>query len=173
MENYDESIIPSHDPRLSFMRQVYLHAADSKDPNTKIGAVLTADDRAIATGFNGFARKVKDYRHRYADRATKHKFVCHAEANAVATAARLGRATLGSTLYTQGIPCHECCKMLIQAGVKKIVIHGRWPNLFHDEKWRESVELSKTMMGEANIELEELADELGVAGTLNGQTIHV
>lgn len=169
----DDPVIPSKNPRETFMREVYLHASDSKDPRTKIGAVLTIDDRLISTGFNGFPRKVKDYRKRYDDRETKYKFICHAEANSVSTAARLGRATLGTTLYTQGIPCQECCKALIQAGVKRFIVHKQWPNLTYSEKWNEAVAISTIMMEEAGIELEIYDKILGVKGFLDGKEIEV
>ncbi len=169
----EEGEIPSKDPRESFMRQVYLHANDSKDPRTKIGAVLTLQDRVISTGFNGFPRKVKDLLSRYENRETKYKFICHAEANSVSTAARLGRATLDSVLYTQGIPCQECCKTLIQAGVKKFVVHKQWPNLTYSEKWNDAIAISTIMMEEAGIELEIFDKELGLLGFLDGKTINV
>lgn len=155
------------------MKQVYLHASDSKDPKTNIGAVLAIDDRVISTGFNGFPRKVIDYVDRYEDRNTKYRYVCHAEANAIFTAARLGRSTLGATLYTQGVPCCECSKAIIQSGVKKIVIHKQWPNLVHSESWIESIIVSRIMLGEAGVEVEEFDKTLGVEGFLDGKKISV
>ncbi len=155
------------------MREVYLQASFSKDPKTRIGAVLTLEDNFISAGFNGFPRKVKDYVSRYEDRELKHIFVCHAESNSVLTAARFGRATRGCTLYTQGIPCAECCKTLIQAGVEKFVIHKQWPNLLHSEKWVKSVKISCIMMKEAKIELVVFDKTLGVEGLLDGKEIRV
>jgi dCMP deaminase len=155
------------------MRQVYLNAEYSKDPRTKIGAVLTLDDKIISTGFNGFPRKVKDLKSRYETRETKYKFICHAEANSVFCAARLGRATYGTHLYTQGIPCQECCKALIQAGVSKFIVHKQWPNLTYSEKWNDAVAISETMMFEAGIELEIFDKVLGIKGYLDGKEIDV
>lgn len=165
--------IPSKDKRELFMRAVYENASFSKDPRTKIGAVLTLDDCFISSGFNGFPRKVRDFKSRYEHRETKYKFICHAEANAVFTAARLGRATLNTTLYTQGVPCQECCKALIQAGISKIIVHEQWPNLTYSEKWVEAVKISLQMMEEADIELEFFNKELGLQGFLDGKFINV
>lgn len=166
-------IIPSKDKRELFMRMVYENANYSKDPKTRIGAVLTVDDSFVSSGFNGFARKVVDYEERWNKRELKHIFVCHAEHNAVLTAARLGRATLGTTLYTQGVPCASCCNACIQAGVKKFVVHMQWPNLTHSEKWVESVNISRIMMAEADIKLEWFDKTLGMKGLLDGNIIDV
>jgi dCMP deaminase len=56
----------------------------SKDPSTKVGAVLVRPDRTIAgLGFNGFPRGVLDHPERYDDRPTKYEMVVHAEMNAL------------------------------------------------------------------------------------------
>ena len=155
------------------MREAYLHASLSKDPRTKIGAVLIQEDSIISTGFNGFPRKVFDYEDRYLDKEIKYQFICHAEANAVTAAARLGNRTNRATLVTQGIPCAECCKTLIQAGIKAFVTHKQWPNLTHSPKWVESIEITKQMMAEAEIRHYVVDKVLGCAGFLDGKEIQV
>ena len=166
-------IIPSKSKDELFMRQVYLNADFSKDPRTKIGAVLTLEDKIVSTGFNGFPRKVVDYKFRYENRETKYNFICHAESNSVTTAARFGRATLGTTFYTQGIPCQDCCKTVIQAGIARIIVHKQWPDLIYSEKWVKGIEISKIMMDEAGVGLSYLDCVLGVQGTLDGKIINV
>lgn len=156
-----------------FLRHVYLAATKSKDKRTKIGAVLVRDKNIIATGYNGFARGVLDSDERYDNRELKHDFICHAEFNSIVTAARLGVCTDKSTLYSQGIPCAACAKAIIQGGVTKIVIHKQWPNLIHDKKWIDSIELSNTMFEEANIIIENFDKVLGVVGFLDGKEINV
>jgi len=76
-----------------FMRMVYLTATKSKDPSSKIGAVIVKDDRVISTGYNGFPIGVSDSQERYLNRETKYKFVVHAEHNSILTAARFGIST--------------------------------------------------------------------------------
>ena len=166
-------IIPTVDKNEVFMRAVYLHSSASKDPRSHIGAVLVKNDNIISTGYNGFPRGVYDFTERYSDRDAKHKFVTHAEDNAILTAARLGISTLQTDLFTQGIPCAECMKSVIQAGIKKIIIHKQWPNLTHSEKWIESIEIATIMMNEAGIELECFDKFLGITGFLDGETIWV
>lgn len=156
-----------------FMEHVYLAAKKSRDPKTKIGAVLVKDNKIISTGFNGFCIGVRDLSERYNCRETKHSFVAHAESNSILSAARFGISTLGSILYSQGVVCHECCKSIIQGGVKELVVHKQWPNLVHNENWVKSIEISKIMLEEAGVKIRWLDKVLGVKGYLDGKIINV
>ena len=91
----------------------------SKDPSTKVGAVITRPDRTIASvGYNGFPRGVDDAPEIYEDRPTKYMRVVHAEANAILSA----REPLhGYTLYVYPLhPCSNCSGLIIQAGIKRV-----------------------------------------------------
>ena len=156
-----------------FMRKVYEIASKSKDPRTKMGAVLVQDNHAILEGYNGFAKGVTDSEDRYNDKEIKYKFVVHAEANSVLIAARFGISTLGCTLYTQGIPCNECTKSVIQAGVSEIVVHKQWPNLVTSPKWVESIKISNIMLEEADVKVRVLNKKLNVKGYLDGKVLKV
>jgi dCMP deaminase len=156
-----------------FLRHVYLAASKSKDPKTKIGAVLVRGHNIISTGYNGFPIGVSDLPERYNERETKYKFVCHAEANSVLSSARFGILTKDSALYSQGVPCHECAKTLIQAGISNIFVHRQWPNLIHVDSWVKSIEISRVMFQEANIPVMSIDRELGITGFLDGKTINV
>ena len=156
-----------------FMRKVYEIASKSKDPRTKIGAVLVRDNHAFLEGYNGFAKGVKDLSERYQDKETKYKYVVHAEHNAILIAARFGISTMNSTLYTQGIPCNECTKAVIQAGIKEIVVHAQWPNLFTSPKWTDSIGISNIMLEESGITVRWLDSVLGVNGYLDGKIMKV
>ncbi len=79
----------------------------SKDPSTKVGAVIVRPDRTVASvGYNGFPRGVLDHVDRYSDRDTKYAMVVHAENNALINA----RQSLeGCTLYVTPLPpCTQC-----------------------------------------------------------------
>ena len=154
-----------------FMKQVYLSAEKSKDPSTKIGAVLVKDRRIISSGYNGFPIGVKDKKKRYDDRVTKYNFVVHAEDNSVLSAARFGISTIGTTLYTQGIPCCECAKSVIQGGVKEIVVHKQW-SMGHS-RWKESCKISSVMFKEAGIPIIYLDAILNMDGYRNGKKFRV
>jgi len=155
------------------MRDVYLRASKSKDPSTKIGAVLVKDGHDILKGYNGFPKGVKDLPERYADRAVKYGMVAHAEANAVFMGARFGISTLGTTLYTQSPPCHNCAIAVIQGGIKDIVVHAQWPEMNHVEEWVKSIALAKVMLGEAGISIRVFDKVLGLQGLIGGKIVDV
>lgn len=133
---------------LSLAREI---AAWSKDPSTKIGAVIVGQKKEVlAQGFNGFPRGIDDSEVRYNNRETKYKFVVHAEMNAIYNATYSGTSLDGSTLYVYGLPvCSECAKGVIQVGIKRVVVlKSRDVG-----NWNESIILSKEMFKEAGIEI--------------------
>lgn len=158
-----------------FFRHVYLASQKSKDNRTKIGAVLVRNDsRAIISeGFNGICRGVNDYDPNRLEKPTKYFFFEHAERNSVYNCARHGISTLNSICYTQGVPCADCTRGLIQAGISKIIIHKQWPNLIHSPQWVESIGFSREMLKEAGIEIEIYDKVLGLKGFLDGKEIDV
>lgn len=91
-----------------------------------VGAVLTLDDRIIATGYNGSASGVQ---HCDADMPSVHcemidghcKTAIHAEENAILQCALLGRSCKGATLYVTHSPCKYCAYRIIQAGIARVV----------------------------------------------------
>lgn len=125
-------------------------ATASKDPSTRVGAVLVnADRRIIGTGYNGFPAGVADTADRLNDRPTKYAMTIHAEVNAVLNAVA---PTAGATCYVTHPPCANCTGVLIQAGVNRIVT--RAPDAGLAERFRESFALAHTMRREASIEYE-------------------
>lgn len=129
----------------------------SKDPSSKIGAVLVIDHAVISTGFNGFPIGVDETDPTRWERPIKYQYVCHAERNAIALAARHGTATEGATLYMVGMgpptyPCTECAKMLIQSGIVRIVARGFKPL---PESWTADLEFARLLLLEAGIEFVE------------------
>jgi dCMP deaminase len=91
----------------------------SKDPRTKVGAVIVDEKkRVVSVGYNGFPRGVSDTDERYQVRRTKHLFVAHAERNALDNAPLM---VDGCTLYVPLLPCNECAKSIIQKGITRVV----------------------------------------------------
>lgn len=137
-----------------------LKASWSKDPRTKVGCVIVSPENIeLSSGYNGFARGVKDSSERLTDRPTKLMLTVHAEANAVGAAARIGHSLLGSTAYVTLPVCSQCAALLIQTGVSKIL------NLEEDgvtaalstSDWRASVRIAREMMEEAGVKWIEFA----------------
>ena len=94
----------------------------SKDKNTQIGAVIVGIDKEIvSTGYNSFPRGIDDERADRQEKPEKYFWFEHAERNANYNAARIGVSTKGCTMYlTCGIPCADCARGIINAGIRKI-----------------------------------------------------
>lgn len=118
----------------------------SKDPSTKVGAVLVDDARrVIGLGYNGFPRGISDHPDRYAKRELKYEMIVHAEANAILNAIK---STHGATLYCNFFPCPRCAALLIQAGIRRIISRKH----ASDDRWKESHEISRRMFQETGIQ---------------------
>ncbi len=136
-----------------FLELAKLVSTWSKDPSTKVGAVLVLDRKVVGTGYNGFPRDVEDTEARLQKRELKYQMVVHAEVNAIIEA---GRKAKGSTLYVYPsfmLPpvCSDCAGVAIQAGVAGIV--GYEPDLNDPrvQRWVDSIAVSETMWSEAGL----------------------
>jgi len=116
----------------------------SKDPSTKIGAVVVNDDRRIlSTGYNGFPKGIDDNDERLNNREVKYELVVHAEMNAIYNATKNGVSLNGGTLYCWGLPvCSKCSLGVISVGIKRVVMlkNNEYPKLWVDE-WAKSAKL--------------------------------
>jgi dCMP deaminase len=84
----------------------------------KVGCVITRDHRIISTGYNGSLLYKKCLE---CDISKKCKDAVHAEANAIAFAAKEGIRLNGATLYCTHAPCYECAKLIHQVGIKDVI----------------------------------------------------
>lgn len=118
----------------------------SKDPSTKVGAVITRGNKIVSVGYNGFAHGVEDTDARLNEREVKYKLVVHAEPNAIITAKQ---DLTGCTMYVWPLmPCHACASLIAQAGITKVVtVYDPNP------RWADSFELSRMIFREAGVEL--------------------
>lgn len=122
----------------------------SKDPSTKVGAVIVDQQRRIvSTGYNGFPRGVLDTQKRLKNRKQKYGCTIHAEMNAILFAQR---NLTGCTIYTTPFqPCSNCAAAIIQVGIVRVVTFPTSEELA--ERWKDSIELAKQMLGEAGVQL--------------------
>ena len=122
----------------------------SKDPNTKVGAILLKPDLSavVSTGINGFPRKLHDTDPARWERPTKYKYVTHAEVNAVANAARTGVSTDGCVAIVTLFPCKECAKILVQSGISHI--YTEKPD-FENQQWGQEFLISKEILDEVGV----------------------
>lgn len=86
-----------------------------------VGAVIALDGRILSTGYNGAPSGVQHCVH-VANDVTGCEIAVHAEANAIAFAAKHGTALAGATLYTTLSPCLKCAQLVINAGIVRVVI---------------------------------------------------
>jgi dCMP deaminase len=134
-----------------YMEMAEQIASWSKDPNTKVGAVVVGTKgQILAQGYNGFPRKIKDTPSRLNNRDEKLKYVVHAEMNAIFNASLNGVCLDGATIFIHGLPiCHECAKGIIQVGIKKAVIQKQFPGM--KDVWKQSCSLGVNILQEAGI----------------------
>lgn len=123
------------------------HATPSKDPSTKVGAIIIdARRRPVSSGYNGFACGIEDTDERLNNRDLKYKLVIHGEENAMHFAER---DLSGCTLYTWPfMPCASCASHIIQRGIVRVVA----PNN-DNPRWVESFKLTREVFAEAGVEL--------------------
>ena len=112
------------DEKQRLLDQRYLKMADIWSQNSyckrrQVGALIVKDKMIISDGYNGtpagFENICEDN-----DNKTK-PYVLHAEANAITKVAKSGNSSDGATLYVTSSPCLECSKLIIQAGIKRVV----------------------------------------------------
>lgn len=102
-----------------YMRMAFIWAENSYCKRRQVGALLVKDKMIISDGFNGtpagFENICED------DNNVTKPYVLHAEANAITKVARSNNSSEGATLYVTSSPCIECAKLIIQAGIKRVV----------------------------------------------------
>ena len=102
-----------------YLRMSRIWAENSYCQRRKVGALVVKDKMIISDGYNGtpsgFENVCEDE-----NNVTK-PYVLHAEANAITKLARSSNNSDGSTLYVTASPCIECAKLIIQAGIKRVV----------------------------------------------------
>ncbi len=135
-----------------FMQIVEVVKTRSTCLRRQVGAVIVKDNRIITTGYNGAPSHLKHCtelggceRQKMGIPSGERHELCralHAEQNAIIQAAKLGNTTEGATIYVNVQPCVICAKMIINAGIVRVVYKGDYPD-----------EMAKSMLEEAKIVL--------------------
>lgn len=134
-----------------FMQFVYLAASKSKDHSTHVGAVIVGPDREIrSTGYNSFVRGINDDLSGRQDRPEKYFWFEHAERNAIYNTARMGLSIKDCVMYTNGVPCMDCARGIVQSGIKEVVVDEEWEDN-KVEPWAEHVRRSLQLFEEAGV----------------------
>lgn len=137
-----------------FMEVAELVSTWSKDPSTKVGAIVVGPDREIrSTGYNGLVRGVDDDKPERLERPTKYDFFEHAERNAVYNACLIGASLKGCVIYVTSMPCPDCARAIIQSGIKMVVTYKpEFDENAPQNTWRDKLVFSEEMFKEAGIE---------------------
>ncbi len=139
-----------------FMSIARLVAGRSTCLRRRVGAILVLDRRILATGYNGapaglpHCEETGCVRERLGVPSGERHELCrgiHAEQNAIIQSANYGTGIDGSTIYTTHRPCSVCAKMIINAGVVRVVTFDSYPD-----------ELAADMLSQAGVEVTTLAD---------------
>jgi dCMP deaminase len=129
-----------------YLKMADIWAQNSYCKRRKVGALLVKDKMIISDGYNGTP---SGFENECEDEENKTKtYVLHAEANAITKVAKSGNSSLCATLYVTSSPCIECSKLIIQAGIKRVVF---------TENYR--LEDGINLLKRANIEVEQVLPE--------------
>ena len=137
---------------LKFIPDAEAARGRSKDRSTKVGAVVIDDDFNVRiSGYNGMPRGVDDDVEARHERPLKYMWTAHAEENCVAQAARIGVSLKGCTLLVTSLfPCTTCSRLIIQAGIKRVIA----PKVCDNSRWDEQAAIALEMLHEAGVEVE-------------------
>ena len=107
-----------------YLRMARIWASNSYCKRRQVGALMVKDRMIISDGYNGtpvgFENECED------DNQTTKSYVLHAEANAITKVAKSNNSSDGSTLYITTSPCMECAKLIIQAGICRVVFEEKY-----------------------------------------------
>ena len=146
------------DRRFVEMARLVSTWASCYKPGRKIGAVIVLDKRVMTTGYNGAPAGVRTCVERGEclreklgiASGTRHElcYAVHAEQNAIIQAAKLGIAIDGATLYCTHQPCILCAKMIVNAGIRRVVYEQGYPD-----------EFSREILSEGGVSVEQYEEE--------------
>ena len=120
-----------------FMKAAFLVCERSTCLRRKVGAVLVKDKQILATGYNGAPKGIRHcdetgcLRQKLNVPSGQRHEICrglHAEQNVILQAALHGVSTNSSTLYITNVPCNICAKMIINAGIKEVIVLDQYPD---------------------------------------------
>lgn len=111
-----------------YLRMAAIWAENSYCVRRQVGAILVKDKMIISDGYNGTPSGFENVCEDEKTGLTK-PYVLHAEANAISKVARSGNSSEGATLYVTSSPCIECAKLIIQAGIRRVVFYEKFRTL--------------------------------------------
>jgi dCMP deaminase len=137
-----------------FIKASFLVCERSTCLRRRVGAVLVKDKQILATGYNGAPTGITHcdetgcLRQKLGVPSGQRHEICrglHAEQNVILQAATHGVSTQGSSLYITNAPCSICAKMIINAGIKEVIVSGQYPDEMAVEFLKEAGVRIKTL----------------------------
>ena len=127
MKNKNNNDMPTNETKeskqlkldLRYLRMARIWAENSYCQRRKVGALVVKEKMIISDGYNGTPSRFENVCEDATD--TTMPYVLHAEANAITKLARSSNNSDGATLYVTAAPCIECSKLIIQAGIKRVI----------------------------------------------------
>ena len=136
-----------------FMMLVHAISMKSKDESTHIGAlVVDQSNRILATGYNSFPSGIDDTISARQERPYKYYWFEHAERNCTYSAARVGIPLNGCRMYTNGVPCVDCGRAIVQSGIIEVIYSEKW-NGSNSDHWTEEAKITEELFNEAGVKL--------------------
>jgi dCMP deaminase len=139
-----------------FLSMARLVSSWSKDPSTKVGAVIvTPENVLVSVGYNGFAQAMPDVEKHYIDREAKYSRIVHSETNAIVLARGDVR---GHTLYVTLPPCDRCAVTIIQAGISRVAC----PEIVSGDaelRWKEAFAKARQYFDESGVTFDKIKEE--------------
>ncbi|MEZ5353526.1 MAG: deaminase [Bryobacteraceae bacterium] len=127
-------------------------ASRSKDPNTQVGCVIVGPAHEIrTTGYNSFPRGIRDDVPERLERPTKYHWMEHAERNAICNAARCGTPLEGCRAYVEIMPCMDCGRAIVQAGIREVVVSAERMSQYSSEFYDQQFGLVEVLFSEAGV----------------------
>ena len=108
----------------SYLDMAAIWARNSYCKRRQVGAIIVKDRMIISDGYNGTPSGFENICE--GESGVTKPYVLHAEANAITKVAKSGNSSLGATLYVTASPCMECAKLIIQAGIRRVVYRDEY-----------------------------------------------
>jgi dCMP deaminase len=129
-------------------------ASRSKDPNTQVGCVVVGPAHEIrTTGYNSFPRGIRDDLPERLERPAKYLWIEHAERNAICNAARTGTPLAGCTIYVDIMPCMDCARAIVQAGISEVAVSDERMREYSSDYYNEHFHMVEVLFGEAGVKV--------------------
>jgi dCMP deaminase len=123
----------------------------STDRDTHVGCVVVKGSAVLVRGCNTLPEGLNDPTGERSVRPGKYEWIEHAERNAIYSAARTGTKLASARMYVDLMPCVECARAIIQAGISEVIVSADRMSRYESDKYSEQHALAELMLKEAGV----------------------